>query len=95
MIQQHKLKPEKYLYNKKGTTSTFHIDIKKGECNKCPIPGCVGSSRDKFRMYRHFCFRHNDAELIIKGGNLDADSNSVVTPAIKAEIDIDGETAFP
>ena len=66
MIQQHNLKPENYLYTKKGTEKVFRISVKRGENNRCPIPGCPGGSKDKFGMYRHFCARHNDATIIIR-----------------------------
>ena len=65
MLQQHGKKPEQYLYNKKGTEEEFRVDIVKGNNNTCPIPGCSGSSKDKFGMYRHFCLRHPEATIFI------------------------------
>ena len=46
------------------------MNIKKGKYNNCPIPGCTGGSYDKFGMYRHFCYRHPDATIVIKGDGL-------------------------
>jgi hypothetical protein len=66
MMQQHGQKPEQYLYRKAGTTACFNVEIRKGAHNNCPVPGCTGGSRDKFGMYRHFCFRHHEAKLIIR-----------------------------
>ena len=38
----------------------------KRENNSCQIPGCVGSSKDKFCTYKHFCRRHVEATIILK-----------------------------
>ena len=66
MKNQHNKLPEQYLYTRKGTERTFNIDIAKGANNNCPIPGCTGTSKDKFGMYRHFCWCHPEAKIIIK-----------------------------
>ena len=65
MLQQHNLEPAQYLCRPVGTNSKFFITFKQGEINNCPIPGCMGSSRDKFGMYCHFVWRHNDATIVI------------------------------
>ena len=65
MEQQHNQKPEKYLYRKKGVTRCFTVDVRKGKNNRCPVLGCIGSSKDKFGVYRHFCLKHPEAKLII------------------------------
>ena len=66
MEQQHQQKPEQYLYREVGTAACFNVDVEKGRHNKCPVPGCTGGSKDKFGMYRHFCFRHQEAKLVIQ-----------------------------
>jgi hypothetical protein len=66
MMQQHGQKPEQYLYREAGTTACFNLHIVKGVHNNCPVPGCTGGSKDKFGMYRHFCFRHHEAKLTIQ-----------------------------
>ena len=70
MEKQHNLKPERYLYSEKETqttSSSFKVKIIRGKRNKCPIPGCPGESKDKFGMYRHFCLKHVETNLIIDG----------------------------
>ena len=32
----------------------------------CPVPGCIGSGADKFKMYRHFNLLHPQADIIIQ-----------------------------
>ena len=72
MKTQHNIKPEQYLYKETGPVGKFRVNIRKGKNNNCPIPGCVGSSKDKFGMYRHFCRRHVESTLtIIEDGPTD------------------------
>ena len=66
MLNQHNIKPEQYLYNKESPNQTFKINFWKGKDNKCPIPGCTGGGKDKWGMYRHFCLKHFESNLIIK-----------------------------
>lgn len=65
MLQQHNLEPAQYLCRPVGTNSNFFIMFKQGETNNYPIPGFMGSSREKFGMYCHFSWRHNDATIVI------------------------------
>ena len=44
---------------------TCLLKIEKGKNNMCPIPECPATTKDKFGMYRHFCFRHVNAKIII------------------------------
>ena len=53
MMQQHNKKPEQYLYNNRKGGGIFNINFRKGKNNKCPIPGCCGSSNSKYGIYRH------------------------------------------
>ena len=47
--------------------NTYRVSIIRKTDNPCPIEGCEGTTRDKFGMYRHFCFRHHHATVIIDG----------------------------
>ena len=59
MEQQHGVKDGQYLCREINTTKAiFKVRIEKGKNNRCPIPGCVGGAKDKFRMYRHFAWKH-------------------------------------
>ena len=59
--QQYKCREVEESINGK----TFKIqDFQSGMT--CPVPGCVGSGADKFRMYRHFNLIHPQAEIIIE-----------------------------
>ena len=74
MKEMHGVYPNRYLTKESPTKwdQTFNIQITRGKLNNCPIPGCTGGSKDKFGMYRHFCLRHVEANLIISGdGQLD------------------------
>lgn len=48
-----------------GDGGAYEINFKRGKFNKSPIRGCNGSGMDKFGVYRHFCFRHPNAKVII------------------------------
>lgn len=65
MLQQHQKKPEQYLYRQVGTAARYCVEVVKGVHNKCPVPECTGGSKDKFGMYRHFCFRHPEATIVV------------------------------
>ena len=41
------------------------MKVRKGTFNQCPVVNCSGGGRDKFGVYRHFCFRHPQATIII------------------------------
>ena len=62
--QIHNIKPEKYLYRKTCTPASFTINI-KDRYTMCPVPGCAGGSSNKYRMYRHFCFKHPEAIVVV------------------------------
>ena len=70
MEQVHNRQPDQYMCREVKTSAIFNVDIEKGKYNNCPIPGCTGGSKDKFGMYRHFCYRHSEATLIIKDDGL-------------------------
>ena len=42
------------------------MTVVKGKANKCPVEVCTGGGRDKFGIYRHFCLRHPEADIIIE-----------------------------
>ena len=70
MLQQHEMEPSQYLCRPAESEAKFNIAFKKGEINNCPIPGCMGSSKDKFGMYRHFAWRHNNTTIVIEEDGL-------------------------
>ena len=56
-------------YQCRPTEETGHYTIRtleKGNFTQCPVMGCTGGGKDKFSMYRHFCFKHNSAMLTIQ-----------------------------
>ena len=68
LLRQHDIKYDsKYQCRQVGATGTFQIDkIIRGESNECPIPGCSGGGKDRSTFYRHFCYRHPDADIVVK-----------------------------
>ena len=71
MEQQHGIRDGQYLCREVNTTeTTFNVRIVKGKDNRCPIPGCVGGSKDKFGMYRHFAWKHPEKSIIIDDDGL-------------------------
>ena len=68
MLIQHQQSTSKYC--KTITTNTAPTvyrlpHVIKGQFNHCPIPGCTGGGKDCFTVYRHFCYRHTDDEIVI------------------------------
>ena len=52
---KYEMKMRKRVYNR----------VRKSVYNRCPVAQCSGGGRDKFGVYRHFCFRHPQATIII------------------------------
>lgn len=49
--QVHNKQPNQYVCQEVTSKATFNINIEKGKYNNCPIPGCIGGSRDKCGIY--------------------------------------------
>ena len=49
------------------TNNIYYVDeIICGKNNKCPVDGCTGGGKDGSKFYRHFCYQHPNAEIIIR-----------------------------
>ena len=81
--QMRKVSLQRHLLSQHGTKSVTYEsrdltcplangthtlwNFTKGRFNKCPFPNCVGGGKDTFGIYRHFCNRHPNADIIIRG----------------------------
>ena len=71
--EKHGHVPKKYksIETSELETGTFQMEeIVKGKFNACPVENCQGGGRDKFGIYRHFCFRHPTATVVIRQDGL-------------------------
>ena len=66
MRTQHDIEWKTYSPREETIKGVFRVEFVKGKNNKCPVPGCVGSAKDKFGLYRHFCLLHPKADIIIE-----------------------------
>ena len=66
MEQQHSIiNTNRYICREVQETGRYSLTFQKGKTNKCPVPQCTGGGRDKFGIYRHFCFMHPRADIVI------------------------------
>ena len=70
MKNQHPTMESQYTCRPTNTTTPsiiFRIQqIVKGQLSKCPVPGCSGGGTERFTMYRHFCYRHPEHDIVIE-----------------------------
>ena len=65
----HQVTGEEYLCRPVGTTGTFEITApRRGEHKQCPVQGCEGGGMDRFSIFQHFAWVHNEATLTVRGG---------------------------
>ena len=65
MATVHQNKTPRYAPMSGTDEGTYQIQIRKNRRTPCPVEGCPGGGKDKHSMYRHFCFRHPKAKIII------------------------------
>lgn len=52
MLQQHLMRENKYSCREAEAVEKYGMEVKKGKFNSCPVKGCSGGGRDKFKVYR-------------------------------------------
>ena len=68
METQHEAKLAKHEERKPSVRGNFILEnFTKGRFNPCPVPTCDGGGYDTFGVYRHFCNRHPEACIEIRG----------------------------
>ena len=61
----HASRPTRYAPITETENGTYRIRVNKNRRTACPVEGCPGGGMDKHSIYRHFCFKHPRAKIII------------------------------